>query len=175
MVIKCADVKNNILDYINNEIDKVEREDISEHLKGCKDCRTKLLEYEEILKLSKSIKLKKPDEKFWINFLPNVRSRLEKKKNILNIFKPVIAFSCALIFLLIIFYPKITHKININYNYDENKIIERITTSENGLWTMLDEIYLKTGRIEEGLNTLSKEQREKILEELTLDYLQENI
>jgi len=176
--MRCIEVKNSILDYIENEIDKIKKRNISKHLRKCKDCRTMLLHYKKVLKLSKSIKVEKPDEKFWINFLPNVRYRLQKRKSILNILRPIVAFSTILVLLLIIFYPKTINKskeVVSTYNFDENKIIEQIVTDENGLWVMLDEIYLKVGKIKEGLNVLPKEERDKILEELTLDYIQGNI
>jgi hypothetical protein len=176
--MRCIEVKNSILDYIENEIDKIKKRNISKHLRKCKDCRTMLLHYKKVLKLSKSIKVEKPDEKFWINFLPNVRYRLQKRKSILNILRPIVAFSTILVLLLIIFYPKTINKskeVVSTYNFDENKIIEQIITDENGLWVMLDEIYLKVGKIKEGLNVLPKEERDKILEELTLDYIQGNI
>lgn len=176
--MKCEDVKRNILDYIEKESDKISQKNINKHLRSCKNCKSMLLEYKEILKLSKSIKVEKPDEKFWINFLPNVRDKLEKRNSIFNILKPAAVFSAILVLLFIVFHPKTIDKTNRvikDYNFDESKIIEQITTDENGLWVMLDEIYLKRGKIKEGLNVLPKEEREKILEELTLDYIHENI
>lgn len=79
MVMKCKNVDFLLIPYYENSLDLQERKRVKQHLALCEDCRARLKEIEHTYQLLAEEPLPQPEENFWINFLPEVRARIERK------------------------------------------------------------------------------------------------
>lgn len=177
--MKCNEVKKNLVDYIEKELDKKQELEIEKHISTCKPCRKEMLEFKRTLKSAKSIKVEKQDERYWVEFDVKLRNRLETNRKLMNIFKPVLA-AAALVLVLLIALPfnfdnKTHNRKTVVQNIDENKIIEGLKQNIENYYPLIEEIYLKSGIWEDTLNGLSEEYKDKLIEEFAMDLLAENI
>lgn len=76
--MSCRKIKSLLVDYYENSLPTEERKIIEDHLKACDDCRVHLKEIESLFKLLKEEKGKKMEENFWINFVPEIRGRIDE-------------------------------------------------------------------------------------------------
>ncbi len=80
MKMKCKDIKFKLVDYFENTLSPEERKLVQNHLDTCSRCQK---EYEEIVSTFEMLKKEspiEPGEIYWTNFVPAVRSRIEKKE-----------------------------------------------------------------------------------------------
>jgi hypothetical protein len=76
--MKCEDVQQQLIDYIDNAIDAESRKNVDQHLSACDKCRHELKELQILLQLMASeSELETPDEKVCHNF--NTMLELEIK------------------------------------------------------------------------------------------------
>jgi hypothetical protein len=101
--MRCKEIKNLLVPYYDNSLDPDEREKVKKHLVGCGSCRLKLKEIEDTLGLLTKESVPQPEESFWINFLPQVRARIETEiKPIFTLFpKPKLVFRLMSVMVLV--------------------------------------------------------------------------
>ena len=67
----CKDVVDNIMEYIDNELDKKTLEELESHIGECPECRSFVSTYKRMLELSGSLKNKK-------FVTPEIRNKLKE-------------------------------------------------------------------------------------------------
>jgi anti-sigma factor RsiW len=78
--MKCKDFEELLVQYLEDSLNPEERERVKQHLSECEVCRIRLQEMESTLHLLAEEQLPQPEEDFWINFLPQVRSRIDAEE-----------------------------------------------------------------------------------------------
>lgn len=93
--MKCKEIELLLAEYYENSLDPDERKRVEQHLTECESCRLKQKEIEQTYQLLEKESVSQPEESFWTNFLPQVRSRIEaEEKPRLTLFpKPRLAFA----------------------------------------------------------------------------------
>jgi len=92
--MKCEEVESVMVDYIDNLIEKSERDAVDKHLENCERCRDELKDYQEILNKADSEQLELPDETLRINFYHMLHGEMKKLQMEKN--KPVTGISDSL-------------------------------------------------------------------------------
>jgi hypothetical protein len=78
--MECKEFENLLIRYLEDSLDPEEKEKVERHLGECEACRTSLQEMEGTLHLLAEEQLPQPEEDFWIDFLPQVRSKIEAEE-----------------------------------------------------------------------------------------------
>lgn len=78
--MKCREVDFLLGEYYENSLDLNERKMVEKHLGECENCRLRLKEMEQTYQLLEKESIPQPEESFWVNFLPEIRARIEKKQ-----------------------------------------------------------------------------------------------
>jgi hypothetical protein len=78
--MKCKDFEELLVQYLEDSLDPKERKKVEQHLGECEACRINLQEMESTLHLLAEEQLPQPEEDFWINFLPQVRSKIDAEE-----------------------------------------------------------------------------------------------
>lgn len=86
--MKCSDINNHLLDYLDNNLNSQERIDFESHIKNCDNCSTKLMQFKELHnEISKAAPIES-SEFFKTGFF----IKLNKEKN-RSTRKPIMDFS----------------------------------------------------------------------------------
>jgi len=76
--MKCEEVEQKMIDYLDNNLDSGMRQEIEKHLETCERCLDELNESQQILNLISKDELVKPDESLRINFYHMLHSEIKK-------------------------------------------------------------------------------------------------
>ena len=76
--MKCEEVEQKMIDYLDNNLDSGMRQEIEKHLETCERCLDELNESQKILNLISKDELVKPDESLRINFYHMLHSEIKK-------------------------------------------------------------------------------------------------
>ncbi len=101
--MRCKETDFLLIEYYEGSLHPDKKERVKEHLAGCESCRLKLKEIEQTFQLLAKESIPPPEENFWANFLPQVRSRIEaQKKPELSFFpKPRLVFGLTSVLLVV--------------------------------------------------------------------------
>jgi hypothetical protein len=102
MTGKCKDIDRLLIEYHEDSLDPVERKKVHEHLAECASCRRKLQEIEHVYGLLAKDSMPLPQEGFWVDFLPQVRSRIEGREKPRWVVFPRIKWSVGLVSTLLL-------------------------------------------------------------------------
>jgi len=93
--MRCKQVELLLAEYYENSLDPDDKKRMELHLAECETCRLRLKEIEETFRLLTKDSVPPPEENFWTNFLPQVRSRIEAedKPRFTPFPKPRLAFA----------------------------------------------------------------------------------
>jgi hypothetical protein len=181
--MRCKEIKNLLVPYYDNSLDPDEREKVKKHLAECDSCRLKLKEIEDTLGLLTKESVQQPEESFWTNFLPEVRSRIEtERKPIFTLFpKPRLVFGLmsalvmvALSFFLLNMDPKKLMELRTDTSMESILLESDLTSSTDQLAEILSSPSVDSLAIDVFLSSEGEEElelTESILEE---DYLSRN-
>jgi predicted anti-sigma-YlaC factor YlaD len=86
--MKCRDIGSLLIEYQEDSLGSEEREAVERHLRECDRCRRELEEIEKLYHLLAEETVPSPEENFWTNFLPEVRTRIEEKSKTRRLFLP---------------------------------------------------------------------------------------
>lgn len=177
--MKCKKIKKRLVDYIEDELRDSEKKVIDEHLKICNKCSMELNSLRETISLTKKAIVPRISERFWVNFLPNVREKIEKKEQKKPLFSfkvvPAFAISLSILFIIGILYFR-NRELRIEMTKEiESIIIENLVNediAENALKmeTLLEEeeienkdIYILIDEMEEKEKSVFCKRLEKLL------------
>jgi hypothetical protein len=76
--MKCEEVEQKMIDYLDNNLDSGMRQEIEKHLESCERCLDELNESQQILNLISKDEMVKPDESLRINFYHMLHSEIKK-------------------------------------------------------------------------------------------------
>jgi hypothetical protein len=80
--MKCEDVQQLLIDYIDNAIDAELKETLDQHLSACENCRNELNELQTLLQLMESgADMEKPDENLHRNFSTMLNQEIKNTQN----------------------------------------------------------------------------------------------
>lgn len=78
--MRCKEIKHRLVEYYENSLPPEERRLVQEHLDICSSCQKELENLSATFELLEKESLFEPEEHYWTNFVPGVRSKLEKGK-----------------------------------------------------------------------------------------------
>jgi hypothetical protein len=102
--MKCPECLEWLYDFQAGKLEEKTRNLLQEHLSRCAKCQRELKDLKATLGILSQEKQIKPGEEFWVNFLPEVRKKLEKreKKRFAFDFKPRFLFASLSLALILI-------------------------------------------------------------------------
>lgn len=78
--MRCKNIRVKLVDYYENSLPHEERNLVQSHLEICPNCQKELQKIVSTFEILKNESSSEPDEAYWINFVPGVRSRIEKDR-----------------------------------------------------------------------------------------------
>ncbi|NIN00145.1 MAG: hypothetical protein GTO24_19340 [candidate division Zixibacteria bacterium] len=78
--MRCKEIESLLPGYHESSLDPKDGEKVQRHLAECADCRLRLQEIRNTLQLLSKDGIPEPEESFWTNFLPRVRSGIESQE-----------------------------------------------------------------------------------------------
>jgi len=87
--MSCRKIKSLLVGYYEDSLETQEKNTIENHLRVCNDCKKQLKEIESLFELLKSEKTEKTEENFWINFVPEIRRKIDERSQPRSIWKPI--------------------------------------------------------------------------------------
>jgi predicted anti-sigma-YlaC factor YlaD len=95
--MKCEDIRKLLFDNDYDSLHPEQREEVQRHLAECEGCRSKLEEIRQTLGLLAHDRVPEREESFWVDFLPEVRSRIEQKQKTRWLAWPKIRWAVGLV------------------------------------------------------------------------------
>jgi len=80
--MKCKKMRFKLIEYYENTLSPEERRVIQDHLESCSNCQKELQKIGSTFEALKKESTFKPEELYWTNFVPGVRSRINREKEI---------------------------------------------------------------------------------------------
>jgi hypothetical protein len=77
--MKCEDVEQAMIDYLDNTLDKAHRDEVEKHLETCERCLDELKDFQQILQTVDSTQMEQPDETLRINFYHMLHGEVNKQ------------------------------------------------------------------------------------------------
>ena len=120
--MRCKDVSPLLIEYQENSLEPKQREGVKRHLRQCGRCRKELEEIEKLYHLLAEESVPSPQESFWTDFLPEVRSRIESKRKTGGLFFPKPRLVAGVLTVLIVAIVSV-----IMFTPDERSSIELLS------------------------------------------------
>jgi hypothetical protein len=79
--MKCEEVEQKMVDYLDNNLDSGSRQEIDKHLETCERCIDGLNESQQILNLLSKTEMVKPNDSLRINFYHMLHSEMKKSED----------------------------------------------------------------------------------------------
>ena len=190
--MRCKNIQVKLVDYYENSISPEERNLVQSHLEICSNCQQELQKISSTFELMKNESSYEPDEVYWANFVPGVRSKIEKDRSTTLVPIPRLKIAggivnLALVLLLGIFLFKADQRVMFKsseepYSYllpTESEKIDQLFYAETGnesstskLFSETDKNKLALAEIELEKNNWDKGGKEEALKELDLKQLE---
>jgi hypothetical protein len=78
--MKCEEVETAMIDYLDNKLDIVHREQIEKHIETCERCMDEVKDFQNIFKAISATEMEQPDATMKINFYHMLHSEMNKLK-----------------------------------------------------------------------------------------------
>lgn len=190
--MRCKNIRVKLVDYYENSLPHEERNLVQSHLEICPNCQKELQKIRSTFELLKTESVYEPDEAYWTNFVPGVRSKIEKDRGITLVPIPKLKIaggivSLVLVLLLGIFLFKEDQKIMFkstkeSYSYllpTESEKIDQLFYAETGNGSSTSKLFSETDRNKLALAETELEKynwdkggKEEALKELDLKQLE---
>jgi uncharacterized membrane-anchored protein YhcB (DUF1043 family) len=79
--MKCEEVELKLIDYLDNNLDDRNRQEIEKHLETCEKCLDDLMATQQVFKLMSDGEMVKPDESLRINFYHMLHKQIKKEED----------------------------------------------------------------------------------------------
>ncbi|HLO57266.1 MAG TPA: zf-HC2 domain-containing protein [Bacteroidales bacterium] len=76
--MKCEEIENLLIDYLDNQLDQSQRADVDKHIANCERCSDELKDLKEVLEKMDTEKMELPAETLKINFYHMLHAEIEK-------------------------------------------------------------------------------------------------
>ncbi len=100
--MKCKEIHFLLNDYFEGSLPDEDITGVRQHLSECESCRLKLKEIELIHNVLTQDSIPQPEENFWVNFLPELRSRIEEKRKPRKILVPQTRLALGFLSILLV-------------------------------------------------------------------------
>jgi hypothetical protein len=102
--MQCKKIQPLLVEYHDDSLDPEKKEKVAQHLAECESCRLSLEKIEQLHRLLAEESVPQPEESFWTNFLPEVRSRIEaESKPKFSLFpRPKLAFGLMSVLVVMV-------------------------------------------------------------------------
>jgi hypothetical protein len=100
MNMGCKEVDKVLIDYHENSLTPDGKKAVEEHLKECQGCRRRLQEIERTYRILARDSVPSREESFWVNFVPEVRSRIGGEDGRGSVLKPRVKWALGLVSVL---------------------------------------------------------------------------
>lgn len=110
--MSCSEITSLLVDYNENSLKPEGKKLVEDHLRVCLSCREELKEIQTLFKVLEQEKTEKAEEDFWINFVPEIRRRIESPTrprligNLLPQLGPLLGFAAAILVIGIFLFSK---------------------------------------------------------------------
>ena len=74
----CAEYKDLLMGYLDNELADGQREQLERHLAECKDCWEELEEFKKLKMITDDMDLAEPEDKLWEDYWGGIYNRIER-------------------------------------------------------------------------------------------------
>ena len=74
----CAEYKDLLMGYLDNELANGQREQLERHLAECKDCWEELEEFKKLKTITDDMDLAEPEDKLWDDYWGGIYNRIER-------------------------------------------------------------------------------------------------
>ena len=74
----CAEYKNLLMGYLDNELADGQREQLERHLAECKDCWEELEDFKKLKTITDEMQLAEPEDKLWEDYWGGIYNRIER-------------------------------------------------------------------------------------------------
>jgi uncharacterized membrane-anchored protein YhcB (DUF1043 family) len=78
--MRCEDVEERMIDYLDNNLDDGLRQEIEKHLETCERCLDELRDCQQVIQLISKEEMEKPDDSMRINFYHMLHSQIKKSE-----------------------------------------------------------------------------------------------
>ncbi len=140
--MKCNETYPLLNDYLEGSLSDDDKTRVEQHLSGCESCRHDLKEIKLIFDMLTQDRVPEMEEQFRINFLPEVRSRIGKKRKPIRTLVPhtrlVLGFLSILLVAIVSFQLFSTDQRNLA-QMKSNQSLETVVTDPN-LSTAADQL-----------------------------------
>jgi predicted anti-sigma-YlaC factor YlaD len=140
--MKCKEAHPLLNDYLEGSLSSDDKARVEQHLSECESCRHDLREIKITFDLLALDCVPEPEERFWINFLPEVRSRIEERRKPIKTLVPktrlVLGFLSILLVAIISLQLFHTDQRNLA-QMKSNQNTETVVTDPN-LFTAADQL-----------------------------------
>jgi len=157
--MRCKNIQVKLVDYYEDSLSPEEKNFIQAHLETCPECQKELQKIRSAFELLKAESSFEPDEAYWANFIPGVRSKIEKGRSTTLVPIPKLKIaggivSLGLVALLGIFLFKTDRKVMFKsseepYTYllpSESDKIEQLFYSESESGMTASGLFSETDR-----------------------------
>jgi hypothetical protein len=79
--MKCEEVEEKMIDYLDNNLDETERQGIEKHLEFCERCLDEVREIQNVMKMISKDEMVKPDDSMRIRFYHMLHSEIKKSES----------------------------------------------------------------------------------------------
>ena len=110
--MNCSKITSLLDDYQQNTLGPEEKKLVQEHLRACESCRKELKEIQSLFNVLEREKTEKVEENFWINFVPEIRKRIDKAPsprltwNLIPKLGPLLGFAIAILVVGVFMFSK---------------------------------------------------------------------
>ncbi|MHC5061521.1 MAG: anti-sigma factor family protein [Planctomycetota bacterium] len=74
----CKDYENQIMGYLDNELEDEQRRAFEEHLASCPDCKGEVEEFRRIIQVTAEVTLAEPEDRIWQQYWSGIYNRIER-------------------------------------------------------------------------------------------------
>ena len=190
--MRCKNIQIKLVDYYENSLPSEEKNLVQGHLEVCPICQKEFQKISSTFELLKNESSYEPDEAYWINFIPGVRSKIEEGRGTTLVPIPRLKIaggivSLALVLLLGIFLFKADQRVMFKssdepYSYllpTESEKIDQLFYAETGNGSSTSKLFSETDRNKLVLAEIELEKygwdkggKEEALKELDLKQLE---
>jgi hypothetical protein len=77
--MKCEDVESAMIDYLDNTLEKAQRDEVEKHLETCERCLDELKDFQQLIQTVESTEMEQPDGSLRINFYHMLHGEINKQ------------------------------------------------------------------------------------------------
>jgi hypothetical protein len=171
--MKCKELNFNYPDYVAEKVDELTKTMIEAHLSECESCRKEIESLKTVKSYLDTYQITEPEEKYFVNFIPRLNSKIDKEANIFSIpewlTKVLFPALSLLTFFILIF-----NNVQINDKFFQNNAEESIAQIDTIIVNTKDALNIEPIESKIKYSTDYSKVHKKVSELLAQEILQSN-